>query len=120
LETIRIHIPGDSKSEEIGPDFIRHLVIPILERDSDISTKDYCWEDHSKINQVIVDVSLWEIGSKFGKAKRGMKKAEKITAPSNPKRKVLYRDITRPTYLWLRDSIERICEWADRAAKDLE
>lgn len=81
--------------------------------------KAYRWEDHSKINQVIVNVDVWEIGSKFGKFKKGMKKAEKITSSSDPRRKVLYRDITRPTFLWLGDSFDALRGWVDEAAKDL-
>ncbi|RBR07087.1 uncharacterized protein FIESC28_10833 [Fusarium coffeatum] len=121
LETIRMEIPSASEGEakELGIEFIHDLVFPILEKDSDGDEKVYRWEDHSKINQVILDVAVWEIGSEFGPFKKGMKKAQKITSSSYPKRKVMYRDVTRPTYLWMRTRFDDIRGWVDEVEKDI-
>jgi len=121
LETIRIETPSarEVEAKELGTKFISDLVLPILERDYDRDIKDYRWEDHSKINQVIVNVAVWEIGSEFGPFKKGMKKSQKITSSSDSRRKVMYRDVTRPTYLWMRTSFDQMREWVDEVAKDL-
>jgi hypothetical protein len=121
LETIsiKVHTESEGETEELGTNFIRDLVLPILDRDSDRDTKVYRWEDHSKINQVILDVAVWEIGSEFGPFKKGMKKAQKVASSSDPRRKVMYRDVTRPTYLWMRTSFDQMRGWVDEVAKDL-
>ncbi|KAM0405719.1 hypothetical protein ACHAQC_000807 [Fusarium culmorum] len=120
LESILINRGGRFKYEETGPEFLRHLILPILERDSDDKTRDYQWEDHSKFCRLTMGVSIWEVGSKLGKAKKGMKKAEKISSASNPKRNVMYRDITRSECLWLRGTMNEMEEWVDKVAKDLD
>ncbi|KAH7180015.1 uncharacterized protein B0J16DRAFT_348052 [Fusarium flagelliforme] len=121
LETIRIELPSRSseKNKEVGNKFICDLVPPILERDSDHDMKIYRWEDHSKIKQVILGIDVWEIGSKLGPFKKGMLKAQKVTSSSDPRRKVMYRDITRPTFLWMGDIFDRVREWVDEVTKDL-
>ena len=55
-----MEIPSASEGEakELGIEFIHDLVYPILEKDSDRDVRVYRWEDHSKINQVILDVAV--------------------------------------------------------------
>ena len=110
---------SEGESKELGVEFIHELVFPILERDSTRDMKVYRWEDHSKIKQVILDFAVWEIGSEFGPFKKGMKKAEKVTSSSDPKRKVMYRDVTRPTYLWMGTRFDDIRGWVGEVEKDL-
>lgn len=116
-----MEVPSASEWEakELGTEFIHDLVLPILERHSVRDMKVYRWEDHSKINQVILDVAVWEIGSQFGPFKKGMKKAQKVTSSSDPRRKVMYRDVTRPTYLWMRNRFDQLRGWVDEVANDL-
>ncbi|RGP81743.1 hypothetical protein FLONG3_128 [Fusarium longipes] len=121
LETISIQMPRLSTTDkEKEVEFLRHLVTPILERDPDIDTKDYRWEHHSKLHRLTIDVEEWDIGSDLGKAKKGLKKAEYFTASSNPKRKVMYRDVTNFNRVWLRGSLDEMCDWAERASKDFD
>ncbi|WXC42770.1 hypothetical protein QX201_002548 [Fusarium graminearum] len=120
LESILINRGGRFKYEETGPGFLRHLTLPILERGSDDKTRDYKWEDHSKFSRLTMGFSVWEVGSKLGKAKKGIKKAEKISSTSNSKRKVMYRDITHHECRWLRGTMNEMEEWVDKVAKDLD
>ena len=116
-----MEIPSASKEEakELGTEFIHDLVLPILDKDSDRDEKVFRWEDHSKINQVMLDAAEWEIGSECRPFKKGMKKAQKITSSSDPKRKVMYRDVTCPTYQWMGMYFDDKRRWADEVEKDL-
>ncbi|CEI66086.1 hypothetical protein FVEN_g4504 [Fusarium venenatum] len=121
LESIGINTRGSTtKDEEEGPEFLRQLVLPILNRDSDDNKGDYQWGEYSKFNRLTMGVSVWEVGSKLGKAKKGIKKAQKITSASNSKRTVMYRAITRPVYMWLRGDLNEMEEWVNKIAKDLD
>ncbi|XEU99744.1 hypothetical protein FSHL1_005031 [Fusarium sambucinum] len=121
LESVGMNTRGGiNEDEEEGPEFLRQLVLPILNRDSDDNKGDYQWEDHSKFNRLTMGVTVWEVGSKLGKAKKGLKKAQKIASASNSKRTVMYREITRPLYLWLRGDLNKMEEWVNKIAKNLD
>ncbi|OBS28303.1 hypothetical protein FPOA_02244 [Fusarium poae] len=107
------------KDEEKGPEFLRQLVLPILDRDSN-DKGDYQWEDSSKFSRLTMGVSVWEVGSKLGKAIKGMKNAEIITSASNSKKTVMYREIPSPMHLWLRGSLNEMKDWVNKVAKDLD
>jgi hypothetical protein len=88
-----------------------------MERDLDSDVKVFKWEDHSALKLVSIDGTVYELGSKFEKTKKGMsKRAEKITVDLKPKREVVYRELTvaRPTYGYALDPT-----WVNQVAKDL-
>ncbi|KAF5002480.1 hypothetical protein FGRMN_305 [Fusarium graminum] len=97
--------------------FVTNVAHGVLERDLDSDVKVFKWEDHSAIIHVRVDHIVWELGSKFGKAKKGMKKANKFTVVSKAKREVMYREVTdhmRKPYDYGLDPT-----WMNKVARDL-
>ncbi|GKU07675.1 hypothetical protein FLAG1_07943 [Fusarium langsethiae] len=121
LESIGMNLGREINDKEEGHEFLCQLILQILDRDSDDNTRDYRWEDHSKFSRFSAGLSIWEVGSKLGKAKKGIKKAETIVSISNSKRTVMYRDISQKLYLRLtRGSMIRMEEWVNKVSKDLD
>jgi hypothetical protein len=88
-----------------------------MERDLDSDVEVFNWEDHSALKHVNIDGTVFELGLKLGKTKKGMpKKVEKFTVDLKPKREMVYREITpaRQTYGYALDPA-----WTNQVAKDL-
>ncbi|KAM0558093.1 hypothetical protein ACHAPJ_005260 [Fusarium lateritium] len=110
--------------EAIYKSVLKSIVDGVFCHNIDRDTGKFKWEDHSKIRRVEVDYRLYELGSKFGKAKKGMQKAQKFTtelsAPSKQKREVFYRDITSFVNGPIESGFDPRCEWINKVEKDLD
>ncbi|KAM0354393.1 hypothetical protein ACHAPU_001437 [Fusarium lateritium] len=114
--TVRSWTTPEENHEE-SKKFVSNIAHGVLERDLSSDVKVFKWEDHSAIKQVRVDYIVWELGSKFGKAKRGMKKANKFTVASKLKREVMYREITDHMRGPMDYGLDP--KWMNKVAKDL-
>ncbi|KAJ4258831.1 hypothetical protein NW762_007918 [Fusarium torreyae] len=110
--------------EAIYKSVLKSIVDGVFYHSIDRNTGKFKWEDHSKIRRVEVDFRVYELGSKFGKAKKGMQKAERFTtelsAPSKQKREVFYRDITNFVHGPIESGFDPECEWINKVEKDLD
>ncbi|KAM0226694.1 hypothetical protein ACHAP5_012338 [Fusarium lateritium] len=116
IETVKTWAIGRASPTEIQS-FLSGIAHGVMERDLDSDVKSFKWEDHTALRYVTIDRTLYELGSKFEKAKKGTaRKAEKFTVNSKPKREVLYREITvaRPAQIYALDPT-----WVNQVAKDL-
>ncbi|KAF5664461.1 hypothetical protein FHETE_7052 [Fusarium heterosporum] len=102
---------------EQSKEFVTNVAHGVLERNLDSDVKAFKWEEHSTIQHVRIDYIVWELGSKLGKAKKGMKKANKFTVASKPKREVMYREITDHMRKPMDYGLDPT--WMNRVAKDL-
>jgi hypothetical protein len=116
ISTVKTWAIGRADATEVK-NLLRGIALGVMERDLDSDVKVFKWEDHSALKHVDIDGTVYELGSKFEKTKKGMsKKAEKVTVDLKPKREVLYREITstRQTYRYGLDPT-----WVNQVAKDL-
>lgn len=93
------------------------VVHPFLSREQKDS-ENFIWEDHFKLNRVSLAHQTWELGSKFGKRKKGMKQTKKMTS-ADGKREVLYRDITGLSPVYIHVGYDPKFEWVEEVAKDM-
>ncbi|QDS71999.1 hypothetical protein FKW77_001758 [Venturia effusa] len=69
------------------------IIKAYLSRDCVQGSKPFIWEDHFKLKHISVPHLTWDIASKFGKSKKGMKKAEPIQSDDG-QRAVMCRDVS--------------------------
>ncbi|KAF9779120.1 hypothetical protein IL306_002348 [Fusarium sp. DS 682] len=108
-----------AENQERGIEFLHLVFDAVMNRDVNSDVGDFRWEEHTKITHVAMDWMIWEIGSKLGKAKRGMKKTKKmsVTVGKQKKREVLYREITDFVRIPLINGLG--CKWVDKVESDL-
>ncbi|KAF5989321.1 hypothetical protein FBULB1_1064 [Fusarium bulbicola] len=108
-----------AENQEKGLEFLHLIFEQVLKGDVNNDTGLFKWEDHSKITRVAVDWMIWEVGSKLGKAKKGMKKAKKMSvAVGKQKREVLYRDIADFIRVPLLSGLGS--KWVDKVKNDIK
>ncbi|RGP71694.1 proline iminopeptidase [Fusarium longipes] len=78
------------------------------------------WEDICKLKRITVNCQTYEVASKFGKGGKGISKPEKFTLPSDPKRFVLFRDITGLGPRWIHVGFDPTLSWVEKVSKDLD
>lgn len=61
----------------------------------------------------------WEVGSKFGKPEKGVKKTETLKSEGDQKIEVLYRDITNTSNSPIHVGYDPNFEWVEKVAKDI-
>ncbi|KAF5605745.1 hypothetical protein FPANT_1148 [Fusarium pseudoanthophilum] len=102
-----------AQNQEKGLELLHSIFDQVLKGDVNNDVGVFKWEDHSKITRVAMDWMTWEIGSTLGKAKKGIKKAKKMSvAVGKQKREVLYREIAdfirvRPSSKWAWEQMGR-------------
>lgn len=67
-----------------------------------------------------VTYRTWDIASKFGKAKKGMVKPQKMSSEGDGAREVFYQDITRTMQMGIHIGYDPSYEWVERAARDID
>ncbi|KAL5609809.1 hypothetical protein FOVSG1_004490 [Fusarium oxysporum f. sp. vasinfectum] len=108
-----------AENQEKGMEFLHSIFERVLKGDADSDAGVFEWEDHSKITRVAVDWMIWEVGSKFGKAKKGMKKTKKMSVTvGKQKRKVVYRDIADFVRVPLLNGLGS--KWLDKVKNDIK
>ncbi|KAF4340539.1 hypothetical protein FBEOM_5577 [Fusarium beomiforme] len=109
-----------AENQERGIEFLHCIFHTVLNRDADSDEGVFKWEDHSDITRVAVDWMIWEIGSKLGKSKKGMKKVQKMTVVvGKQKREVQYREITDFVRIPLIHGGGAGSKWVDKVEQDL-
>ncbi|EKJ69684.1 hypothetical protein FPSE_10098 [Fusarium pseudograminearum CS3096] len=78
------------------------------------------WEEICKLRFVTVNCQIYEIASKFGKGGKGIGKPEKFTVPGNPKREVMFRNITGTGPTTLHVGFDPTFQWVEKVSKDLD
>lgn len=100
-------------------EFLHAIFEQILNGGVNSAAGVFKWEDYSKITHVAVDWMIWEVGSKLGKAKKGMKKAKKMSVSvGKQKREVLYRDIADFIRVPLLNRLGS--KWVDKVKNDIK
>lgn len=108
-----------AQNQEKGLELLHSIFDQVLKGDANNDVGVFKWEDHSKITRVAMDWMIWEIGSKLGKAKKGMKKAKKMSvAVGKQKREVLYRDIADFIRVPLLNGLGS--KWVDKVKNDIK
>ncbi|KAF4969092.1 hypothetical protein FSARC_3615 [Fusarium sarcochroum] len=110
--------------EATAKSILKSIVDGVFDHSIDKNAGKFNWEDHSNIKRVYIDHMVYELGSKFGKPQKGMKKAEKFTTtlsgPFKQKREVLYRDIMGYVHAPIESGFDPKCEWINKVEKDLD
>ncbi|EGU80182.1 hypothetical protein FOXB_09311 [Fusarium oxysporum f. sp. conglutinans Fo5176] len=108
-----------AENQEKGLEFLHSIFERVLKGDADSDAGVFEWEDHSKITRVAVDWMIWEVGSKLGKAKKGMKKTKKMSVTvGKQKREVVYRDIADFVRVPLLNGLGS--KWLDKVKNDIK
>jgi hypothetical protein len=85
---------------------------------ADAGLEALSWEDCTKLQSVSVQYATWEIASKFGKTKKGMKAPERIMgAGTEQALTVLCRDITGTFPKYIHVGYDPNFEWMERVSK---
>jgi len=108
-----------AENQEKGSEFLHAIFEQVLNRSVNSVAGVFKWEDYSKITRVAVDWMIWEVGSKLGKAKKGMKKAKKMSVSvGKQKREVSYRDIADFIRVPLLNGLGS--KWVDKVKNDIK
>ncbi|KAI1049009.1 hypothetical protein LB506_005077 [Fusarium annulatum] len=108
-----------AENQEKGLEFLHAIFEQVLNGGVNSAAGVFKWEDYSKITRVAVDWMIWEVGSKLGKAKKGMKKAKKMSVSVGKwKREVLYRDIADFIRVPLLNGLGS--KWVDKVRNDIK
>ncbi|KAM0552364.1 hypothetical protein ACHAPJ_007924 [Fusarium lateritium] len=81
--------PGESYEERILTGFLSTVT----------DSGKFVWEEHFKLNRVIVGFTTWEIASKFGKREKRRGQLRKACSPHDQEKKVEFRENLGPAYV---------------------
>ncbi|WPH04938.1 Hypothetical protein R9X50_00783500 [Acrodontium crateriforme] len=109
--------PGFQSDDRRGH-VLTAIIHPFLSRDESNGNVSFIWEDHFKLNRVTVGNQSWELGSKLGKHKKGMKKMKKMTSDDG-RREVYYRDVTGVNPIRVHVGFDYNFGWVEKVAKDM-
>ncbi|KAJ4259002.1 hypothetical protein NW762_008090 [Fusarium torreyae] len=76
----------------------------------------FVWEEHFKLNRVIVGFTTWEVASKFGKREKRRGQLRKACSPHDQEKKVEFRENLGPGYV--SDGHDPEHKWIKSIAKE--
>jgi hypothetical protein len=117
LTSISVLSPPFPRSEEPGVNLSKGIIKGFLSRNNHNDTRAYKWEDNCDLQQVSVDYRVWELASKLGKGRKGIKKAVKFKGDGG--REVMYREVTDYVRRHVYDESGVVSDWVEKISGDL-
>ncbi|KAH8674227.1 hypothetical protein BX600DRAFT_227293 [Xylariales sp. PMI_506] len=113
---------GNPQTDKPGHNVICGILNAFLTRASQHgsdSPDQFVWEDHYKLRNVSLNYRIFEIGSNFGKPKKGMGKPERLSMTDGDGRsyEVRFRDTTRSLPVYIHVGYDPTFEWLEKVVR---